>query len=126
MITNTLGTFVILPVTTSVMCSLSVRGFRGRGLLDPLIVPRRGPWRWLSRLPSRDLSSGFVLAGWTTVLVGPAACALLVALASNGVSRSSFVIYNAILGVVLGAIITPLVAVRAMADTARSDAPVPT
>lgn len=122
LVTDTLGTLVILPVTTSVLCSLGVRGFRRRGLLDQVSLPAAGLWRWLDRLPAGDVRAGFVLAGWATLLLGPGACALLVAISSSGTSRGSFVVYKALLGVALGAVITPVVALRAMSRRSVSNA----
>jgi hypothetical protein len=121
LVTDTLGTLVILPITTSLLCSLGVRGYRRRGLLDPIRLPTIGPIRWLARLPSGDLRAGLVLAAWTAALLGPVSCALLVALNSSGVSRGSFVVYKVLLGVALGAVITPIVAIRAMAQRSGSN-----
>lgn len=120
LIVDTLGTFAILPVTTSLLCPLGVRGYRRRGLLDSVRMPL-GRLGWLERLPDGDLGAGIVLAAWTTALLGPGACVLLVALVSNGVSRGSFVVYKAVLGVALGAVVTPLVALKAMSQPAVTD-----
>lgn len=116
LVTDTLGTFAILPITTSVLCSAGVRGYRRRGLLDATTLPSFGPMRWLDRLPPGDLQAGFVLAAVSVVLLAPGSCALLVGLAAGGLSRGPFVVYKALLGVALGAVVTPIVAVRAMAD----------
>jgi hypothetical protein len=116
LVTDTLGTLVILPITTSLLCSIGVRGYRRRGLLDPITLPSIGPLRWVGRLPSGDLGAGLILGTWTAALLGPGGCALLVALSSSGVSRGSFVIYKAVFGVALGAVITPAVALRALAQ----------
>lgn len=120
LITDTLGTFVILPITTSILCSAGVRGYQRRGLLDPTTLAGHGPMRWLVRLPSGDLRAGFVLAGLSVALFAPGSCALLVGLVSGGVSRQAFVIYKALLGVALGALVTPVVAIRAMSQDSAS------
>lgn len=120
LVTDTLGTFVILPITTSVLCSAGVRGYQRRGLLDQTKLIGFGPMRLLDRLPAGDLQAGLVLGAVTVVLLAPVACALLVGLASGGVSRGSFVVYKALLGVALGALVTPIVAVRAMAEDSVS------
>lgn len=122
LITDTLGTFVILPITTSVLFSAGVRGYRRRGLLDPTTLAEFGPTRLLLRLPSSDWRAGLVLGAVSVVLFAPATCAVLVGLAGGGVSRESFVIYKVLLGVALGAVITPVVAVRAMAEDSASRA----
>jgi len=116
LVTDTLGTFVILPITTTLLCSAGVRGYQRRGLLDPIPSTSLGPMRWIDRLPSGDLRAGVVLAVLSVGLFAPGSCALLVGLASGGVSRASFVIYKVLLGVALGAVVTPVVAVRAMAQ----------
>jgi hypothetical protein len=116
LVTDTLGTFAILPITTSVLCSAGVRGYRRRGSLDQMTLAGFGPMRWVDRLPSGDLQAGFVLAAVSLGLLAPGSCALLVGVAGGGVGRASFVIYKALLGVALGAVVTPIVAVRAMAE----------
>ena len=120
LITDTLGTFVILPLTTAVLCSLGVRGFLSRGLIEPIRLPALAGPHLLDRLPNRDVRAGLVLAAWTTALLGPGACVLLVAVSSSGMSRGSFVLYKVLLGVALGAVITPLVALRAMSEVSVS------
>ena len=120
LVVDTLGTFVILPITTSLLCSAGVRGYQRRGLLDPIRSAGSSPMRWIERLPSGDLRAGLVLAAWSVGLFAPGTCAVLVGLASGGVSRGSFVIYKALLGVALGAVVTPVVAVRAMAQDSAS------
>ena len=124
LVTDTLGTLVILPITTSVLCSLGIRGYLHRGLLDPIRLPAAGLLGWLDRLPAGDVRAGMILAGWSIALLGPGACGLLVALSSSGLSRGSFVLYKMLLGVALGAVITPAVAVRAMSQTSVSTPPV--
>jgi hypothetical protein len=48
--------------------------------------------------------------------LAPAAVAILIATDSGGLSVADFVLYKAILGVALGALVTPAIALLALAD----------
>ena len=62
------------------------------------------------------------MGGLTAALLSPIAVVALVSLEPAGLSRLAFTGYKAILGVGLGALVTPLIAVRAMADPPHSGA----
>ncbi len=56
------------------------------------------------------------LGALVTVLLAPPAVIVLVATDFGGISTGDFVLYKAILGVALGAVVTPLIALWAMSD----------
>jgi len=56
----------------------------------------------------RDVARGLVL--------GPVSVLVLAAIDFSGLTRGEFALYKAVLGVVLGAIVTPVIAVCGMAD----------
>jgi hypothetical protein len=51
-----------------------------------------------------------------TIVLAPASIVLLTLIDTEGMRQGQFVLYKGVLGVVLGAIVTPLVAGLAMAD----------
>jgi hypothetical protein len=113
--TDTLGTLLILPFVTTLLVTTAVWRARGRGVLPPL---QRLPYRLraLTLLPRARPARAAVLSGATVgCLAGPAAVALA-ALAPDGLASDAFVGYKTALGVVLGLIVTPLIALLAMAD----------
>jgi hypothetical protein len=60
------------------------------------------------------------LGGLCALVLSPLSALVLIAVDSGGLSTPGFVLYKAMLGVALGAIVTPLIALCAMADTATS------
>ncbi len=111
---DTLGTFFFLPLATCLGCTRAVRLARRRGQLAP--VARADLGAWCDRLPEGRVGRGVVLGAMCFAILTPVA---IVAFAVDGVgdlSRTSFVVYKAILGVVLGAIVTPVIALVAMAE----------
>jgi hypothetical protein len=52
--------------------------------------------------------------------LGPPAVAILIATNFGDIATGTFVLYKAILGITLGAIVTPMIALHAMADTRPS------
>jgi hypothetical protein len=113
--TDTLGTFLILPFVTTLLVTTAVWRARGRRVLQPL---HRLPYRLraLALLPrARPARAAALSAATLACLAGPAALALA-AFAPDGLASEGFVVYKTALGVVLGLIVTPLIALRAMAD----------
>jgi hypothetical protein len=54
------------------------------------------------------------------VVLSPLCALALVGVDAGGLSTTGFVLYKAVFGLVLGAIVTPLIALCAMADTVGS------
>jgi hypothetical protein len=111
---DTLGTLFALPLITTLAVTRSVRREQRRGSLAEL-APGYLPGR-LGRLPVTALQRGLLLGAMCIAVLGPVASALLVGLASAGMSQPDFVLYKACLGASLGVVVTPLIAVFAMAD----------
>jgi len=109
--TDTVGTFFFLPFFTCATCTTAVwREMRaGRlPLLETLAVP--------SRLAHGRLRRGAVLGVLTAAILSPIAIAVLAVGHLGNVSPTQFVIYKMVLGVLLGAAVTPVIAVLAMTD----------
>jgi hypothetical protein len=118
-ITDTVGTFFLLPLTTCLICTTAVRLEVRRGRLSPLRLSQLGSI--VARLPEGRFRRGAVLGAACSFALSPIAVGVLLAADFGDVSRAEFVAYKAALGVALGAIVTPIIALRAMADRA-SDA----
>ena len=113
-ITDTVGTLFFLPLITTVVCTSAVWRQLRSGRLEPLVGTRLGV---MARLQGGRLRRGLALGGVCVAVISPVAVAVLVATNFGGVSTTEFVIYKAAFAVVLGAVVTPLVAIRAMADS---------
>jgi len=108
-ITDTVGTLFLLPLITCVLVTTVVRRD-----LAAARVSRRVDLLYL--LPGNRFFRGVVLGAAYVAALAPAAVVLLVATDFGGVDPSAFVVYKACLGVALGAIVTPFIALAAMND----------
>lgn len=115
---DTIATLFVLPFMTCVMCSAAVHRSQRRGELPLLGSFSNLPVR-LDRLPARVLLRGLVLGATAVLVIAPVVIAGLMVADPQGLSREGFTIYKALLGVGLGLFVTPLVAIRAMADPVR-------
>jgi len=111
-VTDTVGTFFFLPFFTCLMCTTAVWAEVRSGRLprlESLSVPRH--------LAHGRLRRGVRLGAATVAVLSPIALVVL-ALGSFGrVGTTEFVVYKMLLGLVLGALLTPAIAILAMADT---------
>lgn len=110
---DTVGTLFFLPLFTSLFCTAAVRRELRSGTLEPLAWPHVGT---LDRLTGGRLRRGLVLVGLCTALLAPLVIGILLGVHFDDVSRSEFIIFKAAFAVMLGAAVTPLIAVRAMAE----------
>jgi hypothetical protein len=115
-VASTVGLLVVLPLTTSVICTGSIRIYQRADLgpLRPDQVPRP-----LRRLVVGPVRRGLYLSALSAVVLGPAAVLVSLLAAEHGLSRFGFVASQGLLGVALGALVTPAIAVAAMAETGR-------
>jgi hypothetical protein len=116
-----LSILVVLPIVTSVLCTISIRAFQSKGLrlLQPDEVPLR-----VRPLIIGPIRRGLGLSIVSVVAFGPLVILVGVFGIDHHFSRFSYVWSQAVAGVLLGALITPLVAMAAMAEQRRV-APVP-
>jgi aminoglycoside phosphotransferase (APT) family kinase protein len=108
-ITDTVGTLFLLPLITCLLVTTAVRRDTRAGTL----TPRR---ELVHALPSNRLARGAVLGAATVCIAAPPAVAALAALDFGDISATTFVVYKAALGVALGALVTPFIAIAAMSD----------
>ncbi len=116
--TDTLGTFFILPFLTGILVSLAVRRDQRAGRLSGLEPSPTLP-RVLSRLPGSRARRASVFGLLCLGLLGPFAALSLVLAGFGGITQSSFVLYKVVLGAGLGLVVTPVIALVAMADFRR-------
>src|SRR3954454_6024994 len=90
--TDTLGTLIILPFVTTILCTAAVwrdrrAGRLGRAWLAQSLTPLRV-------LPRRRAARGAVFAVVSVALLAVPAAALLAAVAPDGLDRGPFVVYK--------------------------------
>ncbi len=112
--TDTVGTFFVLTFLTTLAVTTTAWHEIRSGRLPP--IDFGGAWgRFVARLPRTRLRRAAYLGLLCMVSLGPLAVVVLVALDFGDLSISEFVLYKAVFGVVLGAIVTPPIALAAMA-----------
>ncbi len=115
-VTDTVGTLFLLPLITCLLCTTAVWHDLATDRLPPLTGTTGLETLW-ARLPATRLRRGLVLAVFCTAVLAPVSVLVLVTIDFAGLSAAQFVLYKAVLGIVLGAIVTPVIAVLAMADS---------
>ena len=119
-ITDTLGTFFILPlVTCLIFTTLAHREIR-HGKLEPLRWSR-ATHPFLRRLPSGMLRRGLAAGAITTAILGPVAVLAIIALDVGDLTVGEFVAYKTVLGVALGLFVTPILAIWAIAEAPAAE-----
>jgi aminoglycoside phosphotransferase (APT) family kinase protein len=108
-ITDTVGTLFLLPLITCVLVTTALR----RGLAAGRITGRVD---LLNLLPRNRFLRGVLLGAVCVATLAPVAIVALLALDFGDVSPATFVAYKAALGVALGVLVTPFIALGAMND----------
>ena len=114
-ITDTVGTFFILPLLTCLIFTALARREMRHGKLHPLDWTRESH-PFLRRLPASPLRRGLAAGAITTLILGPIAVVAIVALDVGPVSVGGFVAYKAVFGVALGLLVTPILALWAISE----------
>ena len=112
---NVIGTLFLLPLITCVLTTTAVRRDVRLGSLASL-DRLRSSHRWLAALPPGRLRRGLAFGALT---VAALALPLTLALVVSGfpeLSKEQFVVWQTAFAVALGALVTPLIALSAMAD----------
>jgi hypothetical protein len=116
---NTLGTLFILPLVTALGVGSAVAKERGTGMLAPIGSPfNTRPWRWVRS--ATGMRRALRIAVVTFVALAPLDIAVVVIFGRNGADASHFVMVQVLFAVLLGAVVTPLVALVAMCDEGAS------
>lgn len=111
-LTDTVATLFTLPLITCLLSTTAVWQELRTGRLTPL--RRLGSVGPLGRLPTGRLRRGLVFGAFCTVLLAPPATLVIANIGALGVG--DFVVFKVAFAVGLGALITPVIALRAMAD----------
>ncbi len=117
---NVVGTLFLLPLITCVLTTTAVRRDLRRGTLTSLDWLRT-TCRWLRALPLPRGRRGLVLGALVTVLLAPPVILILVLSGFPDLTRDQFVACQTAFAVALGILVTPPIALVAMADP-RPDA----
>jgi len=107
--TDTVGTLFFLPLITCLILTTIVWRQLRSGAADSDVYAD-SPSSLLDRLPLGPLRKGAILGGLSAVALSPLTLAVLALADFDGVSPAQFALFKAILGTVLGVLVTPLVA----------------
>jgi hypothetical protein len=114
-ITDTVATLFLLPLITCLLTAVSVHHDQRVGNLPQIRgLAIRSPA--LAALPRPVLSRAVACAVVSVVVFGPVAVVLLIVTDWGRISPGEFITFKTCFAVALGAVVTPLIALRAMAD----------
>jgi hypothetical protein len=108
---DTFGTFFFLPFMTTLFCTTTVWAQVRSGRLPPL-----SSFGVFDGLPSGRIRRGLTLGGICVAALSPLALVVFLLARVDTMSARAFVLYKGVLGVALGAVVTPVIALCAMAD----------
>jgi hypothetical protein len=115
-ITDTVGTLFILPLITCLLCTTAVwRDITTKRL--PALRATAGADALAAKLPRSRLRRGIGLGAVVTVTLAPLTVLVLIAIDFTNLTVTQFVLYKAAFGIALGAVVTPLIALFAMASS---------
>jgi hypothetical protein len=112
---NVVGTLFLLPLITCVLTTTVVRRDVRQGSLSSL-SQLRSVRPWLAALPPARLRRGVVIGALAVAALAPPLILALVASGFSELTREQFVVCQTAFAVVLGAAVTPVIALYAMAD----------
>lgn len=112
---DTLGTIFLLPLITCVLTTTVIRNELRSGSLPPLIIDHPHG-RWLAGRQSSRFRRGLGFGALAFVVLALPVSLALIAIDLGDLSKGDFVIFKASFAILLGALITPLIALAAMTD----------
>jgi hypothetical protein len=117
-VVDTVGTLFILPFLTTLIITTVIWHELREGRLVPLSRPSSGV---VANAPPTRLRRGVYFGALTVAVLALPAVLVIVIIDPGDISVGTFVLYKAIFGVVLGAIVTPPIALTAMTDRIPQD-----
>jgi hypothetical protein len=112
---NTAGTLFMLPLITTLLVSAGIRAEQKSGNLAPIAWPfATGPLSWIG--VSGALRRGWRLGVLTLLALVPVDVLIVALLGRDGATPGHFVLIQVTFCVILGAVLTPLIALAAMCD----------
>ena len=119
-IVDTVATCFVLPfLTTLAITTIIWKEMRG-GHLTRLPLAQGS---FAERLPDTRLRRATVVGLLCLLVFGPISLALLLLFDYGDISTGEFVLFKAIFGIVLGALVTPFIAIVAFGDEPPAEAP---
>lgn len=115
---NVVGTLFLLPLITCLLTTTAVRRDVRLGSLDSL-SRLRPAHRWLAVQPSSTLRRGVVFGGLAVAVLAPPLILALLGFSFPDLTRGQFIVCQTVFAVCLGALVTPVIALSAMADPPR-------
>jgi len=112
---NVVGTLFLLPLVTCVLTTTAIRRDVRRGALESL-GRLRSSHRWLAALPLPRWRRAALLGTLIAAALAPPIILVLVVSDFSHLTRDQFVICQTAFAVLLGVLVTPPIAVFAMAD----------
>lgn len=112
---NVVGTLFLLPLITCVLTTTAIRADIRSGSLPPL-TELRSAHRWLASLPFPRWRRGAVVGALAVVMLAPPLILVLVAADFGDLDAGQFVLCQTVFAVLLGVVVTPPIALCAMAD----------
>lgn len=106
---------LLLPLITCVLTTTAVWRDVRLGSLDSL-SRLRPAHRWLTALPASRLRRGLAFGGLAVSVLGPPLILALLVSSFPELTRGQFVAWQTTFAVFLGALVTPVIALYAMAD----------
>ncbi len=119
---DTFGTIFLLPLFTCLVLTTLARRDVRKGRLPALGWTRRSH-SFLNRLPSATLRRGLLLGALCTVILAPLTVLAIFALDVGEITVRQFVLYRALFALALGAIVTPVIALWAIAEAPGHNVP---
>jgi hypothetical protein len=113
---DTVATTFVLPLVTTVVCTLAVRLDVRRGRIRPL-PPDSMACEFIVDKTHSLLPRALRIAVCTCVTAGPLAAAGLYLADFGDVTTSAFIVFKVAFAVALGSIVTPYIALAAMAES---------
>jgi hypothetical protein len=114
-----IGTLFLLPLFTCVLATGAVRRDLRRGSLER--IQPDATHRWIAELPAGRWRRGAEIGALAVVVLAPPTLLLLAILGFPDLSRTQYVVWQTAYAVLLGMIVTPLIALAAMADPPPGD-----
>lgn len=112
---NVVGTLFLLPLITCVLTTTAIRRDVRRGVMVPLDRLRSAHPR-LAALPLPRWRRGALLGALVAVVLAPPLILVLLVTGLTELSRDQFVVCQTAFAVLLGVLVTPPIALLAMAD----------
>jgi hypothetical protein len=121
-VVDTVGTFFVLPFLTTLAITTVIWKEMREGHLTRLPL---APGSFAERLPDTRLRRATRIGLLCLLALGPIGAVVLLLLDYGGISIGEFVIYKAIVGIALGMLVTPLIAMVAFGDNPPPEADAP-